>query len=107
MGQSRSKSRYVRRRRIFSWETTVASRGKSTVGDWKALGEAERLLSGAEVAGVTGLSTETLAQWRSQGRGIPFIKLSRNVVRYRHSDLDSWLAARMVHVTAEPPVRGT
>jgi predicted DNA-binding transcriptional regulator AlpA len=84
----------------------LSSKGKFAVGNWKALAEAERLLSAAEVARVTGLSTETLAQRRSQGRGIPFIKLSRNVVRYRHGDLDDWLAARVVQVAAEPPVRG-
>jgi predicted DNA-binding transcriptional regulator AlpA len=55
-----------------------------------------RLLSADDVAAVTGLSPETLAQWRSQKRGIPFIKISRNCVRYRQSDLDSWLVERTV-----------
>ena len=64
--------------------------------------EAERLLTAVDVACITGLSTETLAQWRSQRRGIPFINLSRNVVRYRHGDLDEWLAERLVRVKAEP-----
>jgi predicted DNA-binding transcriptional regulator AlpA len=69
--------------------------------------EAERLLTAVDVARITGLSTETLAQWRSQRRGIPFIKLSRNVVRYRHGDLDEWLAQRLVRVQAEPSISGT
>jgi predicted DNA-binding transcriptional regulator AlpA len=69
--------------------------------------EAERLLTAGDVARITGLSTETLAQWRSQRRGIPFIKLSRNVVRYRHGDLDEWLAERLVRVEAEPSISGT
>jgi excisionase family DNA binding protein len=60
------------------------------------------LLSAEEVAAITGLSVETLAQWRSQKKGIPFLKLSRNVVRYRQSDLDAWLAERIVRVTADP-----
>jgi excisionase family DNA binding protein len=55
-----------------------------------------RLLKAEEVAELTGLSVETLAQWRSQQRGIPFVKISRNCVRYRQSDLDSWLAERTV-----------
>jgi transcriptional regulator with XRE-family HTH domain len=42
-----------------------------------------KLLTLAEVAQVIGLSIETLAQWRSQKRGIPYIKISRNCVRYR------------------------
>jgi predicted DNA-binding transcriptional regulator AlpA len=66
----------------------------------------ERLLTAIDVARITGLSTETLAQWRSQRRGIPFIKLSRNVVRYRHGDLDEWLAERLVTVNAEPSSSG-
>jgi predicted DNA-binding transcriptional regulator AlpA len=58
--------------------------------------QGSRLLRAEEVAEVTRLSIETLAQWRSQRRGIPYIKLSRNCVRYRQTDLDSWLAERTV-----------
>jgi excisionase family DNA binding protein len=54
------------------------------------------LLTAEEVAVQTGLSVETLAQWRSQRRGIPFIKISRNCVRYRQCDLDEWLSERIV-----------
>lgn len=55
-----------------------------------------RLLTAQEVSAQTGLSVETLAQWRSQRRGFPFIKISHNCVRYRQSDLDGWLEARIV-----------
>lgn len=55
-----------------------------------------RLLTPEDVAEITGLSTETLAQWRSQRRGIPFLKISRNFVRYRQRDLDLWLADRLI-----------
>ena len=61
-----------------------------------------KLLTAVEVAELTGLSTETLAQWRSQRRGIPFIKISRNVVRYRQADLDAWLSERIVRVEQDP-----
>lgn len=57
---------------------------------------ASKLLTPAEVAEITGLSVETLAQWRSQKRGIPYVKISRNCVRYRQSDLDDWLSERIV-----------
>jgi len=60
--------------------------------------ETGRLLRAEDVAAITGLSTETLAQWRSQRRGIPFIKISRNCVRYRQFDLDAWLTERIVRV---------
>lgn len=54
------------------------------------------LLTTNDVAEITGLSVETLAQWRSQRRGIPYIKISRNCVRYRRCDLDGWLGERIV-----------
>ena len=62
----------------------------------------EALLSAGDVSAITGLSLETLAQWRSQRRGIPFLKLSRNVVRYRQCDLDAWLTERIVRVEQDP-----
>jgi predicted DNA-binding transcriptional regulator AlpA len=57
-----------------------------------------RLLRVDDVAEITGLSVETLAQWRSQRKGIPFLKLSRNCVRYQQADLDRWLNERIVRV---------
>jgi len=65
-----------------------------------------RLLRAEDVAEITGLSTETLAQWRSQRRGIPFVKLSRNCVRYRQTDLDRWLEGRIVRVEQDPSIAG-
>ncbi|HVB85100.1 MAG TPA: helix-turn-helix domain-containing protein [Candidatus Dormibacteraeota bacterium] len=61
-----------------------------------------RLLTAEDVARITGLSIETLAQWRSQKKGIPFLKLSRNVVRYQQGDLDAWVAQRIVRVAVDP-----
>lgn len=61
-----------------------------------------KLLSSEEVSEVTGLSTETLAQWRSQHRGIPYVKISRNCVRYRQSDLAAWIEAHVVAVQPTP-----
>jgi len=55
-----------------------------------------RLLTPRDVSQITGLSVETLAQWRSQRKGMPFLKISRNFVRYRETDLDAWLNARIV-----------
>jgi predicted DNA-binding transcriptional regulator AlpA len=60
------------------------------------------LLSAEEVSRITGLSTETLAQWRSQRKGITYVKISRNCIRYRASDLETWLDERTVRVPAEP-----
>jgi len=65
----------------------------------------QELLKPEDVARITGLSPETLAQWRSQKRGIPFIKISRNCVRYRQADLDSWLVERIVLTDQEQSER--
>jgi predicted DNA-binding transcriptional regulator AlpA len=68
---------------------------------------ATKLLTAVEVAALTGLSMETLAQWRSQRRGLPYVKISRNCIRYRQVDLDHWVEERMVHLELEPNVRRT
>ena len=49
-----------------------------------------RLLTADQVAEWTGLSLDTLAQWRSQGRGIPYLKIGR-AVRYDPSDVHEYL----------------
>jgi predicted DNA-binding transcriptional regulator AlpA len=76
----------------------MADTGQSGCGQDSAprSANAAPLLKADQVAELTGLSVETLAQWRSQRRGIPFVKISRNCVRYRQSDLDCWLAERTV-----------
>jgi predicted DNA-binding transcriptional regulator AlpA len=60
-----------------------------------------KLLTAKEVAEQTGLSIETLAQWRSQKRGIQYVKISRNCVRYRQADLDCWLSERIVRTAQD------
>ena len=64
------------------------------------------LLTPEEVAAFTALSLETLAQWRSQKRGIPYVKISRNCVRYRQTDLDVWVSERIVRTDQEMPEAG-
>jgi hypothetical protein len=61
------------------------------------------LLTPAEVAAITSLSIETLAQWRSQKRGILYVKISRNCVRYRQDHLHQWLLERRVRVDVDAP----
>lgn len=71
-------------------------------GDNSAARVSAKLLTPVEVAEITGLSIETLAQWRSQRRGIPYVKISRNCVRYRQIDLDQWVGERIVRVEVDP-----
>lgn len=54
----------------------------------------DELLNEVEAAAAIDVTPGTLSVWRSTGRyGIPFIKIGRNV-RYRRSDLVSWLESR-------------
>ena len=59
-----------------------------------------KLLTTVEVAEMTGLSPETLAQWRWLKKEIPFVRLGRKCVRYRQGDIDAWLEKRLVSVTS-------
>jgi excisionase family DNA binding protein len=65
-----------------------------------------KLLTTDEVAEMTGLSPETLAQWRWLKKEISFVRLGKKCVRYRQSDIDAWLEKRLVSVTSgENPER--
>lgn len=59
----------------------------------------KRFLTAEEVASITGLSLETLAQWRSQRRGIPYLKIGR-AVRYDPTDVQTYLEGCRVSVSA-------
>lgn len=52
------------------------------------------------VARVLKVQTKTLQAWRHRGGGPPFVKVGR-LVRYRLSDVESWLASRTVSSTSE------
>lgn len=54
---------------------------------------ANPLLTPAEAGEQLGLTPAALAQLRYTGGGPCFIKLTAKAVRYRQSDLDSWIAA--------------
>jgi excisionase family DNA binding protein len=54
------------------------------------------LLTPKEAAEFLGIPLGTLAQWRSQRRGPPYIKLEERLVRYRHSDLEEYLSGHLV-----------
>lgn len=56
------------------------------------------LLSAEQVSDLTGLSVETLAQWRSQRRGIPYLKIGR-LVRYDLTDVQAYLRGCRVSVS--------
>lgn len=49
-----------------------------------------QLLTVQDVADLTGLSVETLNQWRSRNMHIPWIKIGRTV-RYLRKDVEAYL----------------
>ena len=50
-----------------------------------------RLLTPGDVAELLGVSTHTLAIWRSEARyGLPYVKVGR-LVRYREDDVDAYI----------------
>ncbi len=67
-------------------------------------GKDRKYLTAEEVANMTGLSVETLAQWRSQRRAIPYLKIGR-VVRYDPADVQAYLEGCRVSVSAPPERR--
>ena len=56
------------------------------------------LLTPEQVSKLTGLSKETLAQWRSQKRAISYLKIGRSV-RYDPADVQKYLAGCRVSVS--------
>ena len=64
--------------------------------------ERERpLLNELQAAEFLGLKPRTLQAWRWSGGGPRFVRLSARAVRYRQSDLDAYVTARLVHSTSE------
>ena len=55
------------------------------------------LLTAEDVSNLTGLSTVTLAQWRSQKRNIPYLKIGR-LIRYARKDIQLYLDSCRVSV---------
>lgn len=58
-----------------------------------------------ELARIAKVQTQTLAKWRSQRlHGPRFIKIGKHV-RYRRSDVESWLHENTVGTDAQPVER--
>src|SRR5262249_25851719 len=63
-----------------------------------------RLLTQAEAARILRLSERTLERLRVTGGGPSFVKANRSV-RYRESDIEQWIAARVVSSTSEEAMK--
>jgi excisionase family DNA binding protein len=51
------------------------------------------LLTAREVAGLLGVSSETILRWTRRG-DLPAIRLPGGALRYREGELDSWIEGR-------------
>ena len=56
-----------------------------------------RLLTPQDLEREYGISTKTLANWRSQGKGPAYFKLG-NAVRYRGGEVSKWIAGSKVKI---------
>lgn len=54
----------------------------------------ERLLRTCDAAGLLGIREKTLQLWRREGKGPTYIRVGPRLVRYRLSDLATWLSGR-------------
>ena len=61
----------------------------------------ESLLTPKQAGEYLGVPEATLAQWRSQRRGPPYIKLELRLVRYRRADLEGWLSRQTVETEVD------
>ncbi|WP_374765314.1 helix-turn-helix domain-containing protein [Yunchengibacter salinarum] len=50
-----------------------------------------QLVTPQEAADILKISTETLAKWRCRGINLPFVRVSRKVIRYRLFDIHSYI----------------
>jgi len=57
----------------------------------------ERFVSDKEAAALYSMNRQSLANWRAQGKGPPYVKLGR-AVRYKVSDLVSFAEKKKVEV---------
>jgi predicted DNA-binding transcriptional regulator AlpA len=63
--------------------------------------DGERFLDQDEVATVLGVSPGTVSNWRVQGRGPRFVRVTARCIRYRESDVRDWLESNEVEPTRE------
>jgi excisionase family DNA binding protein len=64
--------------------------------------EPGEMLTAAELARELKVSRRTLARWRSEGSGPPFVRVGRSP-RYRWADVQAWLRASTGPGSQAPP----
>ena len=56
----------------------------------------KKLLTTRQVSDLLQVTTGTLAQWRSRGKGPPYHKIDKRIVRYDQAEIDLYLNAHRV-----------
>lgn len=56
--------------------------------------EGDVLIAAAEVPDYLGVKMQTLARWRHEGFGPPWVRMGR-LIYYRSSDLHAWIESRL------------
>ncbi len=64
----------------------------------------KQLVDERRAAEFLGMQVKTLQEWRTSGKGCPFVKIGR-AVRYSLADLDAFIAKNTVQSTAEADAR--
>jgi predicted DNA-binding transcriptional regulator AlpA len=59
------------------------------------------ILDPKRVATILGISTRTLERYRSAGKGPPYTKIGGKLIRYRQSDVETWIQQNLSYSTSE------
>ena len=62
----------------------------------------EKLLTPEQTAAILQVRPKTLARWRWEGSGLPFIKIG-GLVRYAESDLHTFIQSGLRQSTSDAP----
>lgn len=60
-----------------------------------------QLVNEREAASILCYSVRALQNWRHRGGGPDFVKVSARSIRYRRTDLDTWINSRTVSNTSQ------
>ena len=66
----------------------------------------EELLTTEDAARILGLKRSALENWRWKGGGIPFVRVTPRVIRYRREDLEKFIQERLRKSTSDPGPQG-
>ncbi len=61
-----------------------------------------QLFTELEASKLLGFTPRALTAWRHRGGGPRFVKVSARAIRYRLSDLEAWIEARVRTSTSDP-----